>query len=116
MAGVTTNSIPFAYIKNSFVGYTDSLPTTTLFTPSEDSDYTLFIFIENLGTNGGFTGTLSWTDNAGTNSVSISGSAIHSGFAPVTIHALAGIPVTFSTAYFPGTDSSYNVFFTTIGQ
>jgi len=113
----------FSYSKFSLVSSTSSVTGDTLFTPSVDGDYTIFIYTEILNTpcSGGTTVSyqLNWTDDTGANSKSGGAASCGSGngLAPATIHVTASNAVTLDTTYFGGTHNNpYSMFLTIIGN
>lgn len=108
----------FGFQEFSFVEQTSSI-STTLFTPSEDGEYTIFAYgqFDNGAAGSAFSATLGWTDDYRSESVSYGLSNGQSeNYTPTTIHAKAGQPVTFDLTYTPGTGSiPYSVFLTVIG-
>lgn len=122
----------FSYSKYSFLNQTGSMPATTLFTPTVDSDYRVAIAFEFIGPccdiNDGsnVTPSLTWSDNTKSyggfgsfGTYFARGSSSSSDAIIVPIHAKAGSPVQLAVQFGNGNspyNDSYNVFVTVIGQ
>jgi len=112
---------PTVVAKYAATGQTASIGSTTLFTPSEDGDYELSIYISSDSNNGGNASVfVIWVDENRShnfNSASVSGSmGNETGSAATVIHATAGNPIQFSISYSAGTPPSiaYDVFITLV--
>lgn len=120
--------VPIIVAKQSYLAQTASLPTTTVFTPTEDGEYRL-AYYQTVSTPGaGLTGSLAfhvaWTDEYHANAMSWGatgalqayGVSLAGGMMAV-LHAVAGQPIEF-TATWSSTDPSqtYDLFVTVVKE
>lgn len=93
--------VPMVVAKESFIGLTADLATTTIFTPSEDGDYEIAIYgVVNPLASANMDPAATWTDEYGTYTRGFAGATTGTaGYSQGTVHAISGNPIQVSTTY-----------------
>lgn len=107
---------PCIVARENFLSRTVGLSSTTIFTPDEDGEFIIGMFLEGDATNGGpLQANYSYTNDngsSGDNTGSFNGSPGQRSLLQY-IHALSGQPIQISVSSFSGS-ASYNLFVTLI--
>jgi len=126
IAGISAPSLrgPTVVAKFSVVNQTAAVPLTTVFTPTEDGDYSVVTYETYNSTDIDWTveTDLTWTDEVALRSqpASTRNHAIIAGGSLLPLHVAAGTPIQISTQYFCGLCTTpqppYDVFVTVIKE
>lgn len=104
---------PIVVAKMSFLGQTSTIATTTIYTPSAEGDFVVYISADSSGVTGAGQIQTYWTTDNGAGGATLDfpgGSTCCSRFQVSTFHSAASEPIQIEVTSAP--DDSYNLYVT----